>query len=87
MKPQKLLQFEVTRTRETKPPQARPRRVRRIHTLLRLAEVRQSRDDWKAQAERLALAGAAYTAPAPTPSLVPAPAEPDLRRPWRRLAG
>jgi hypothetical protein len=54
----------------------------------RLAEVRQSRDDWKAQAERLALAARLLQPPAPTPSLVPAPSEPDQRRPWwRRLAG
>jgi len=53
----------------------------------RLAEVRQSRDDWKAQAERLALAALLQPQP-PTPSLVPAPSEPDQRRPWwRRLAG
>ncbi len=46
-----------------------------------LAEVRQSRDDWKAQAERLALAS---PIPAPTPAHGTAPA----RRPWwRRLAG
>ena len=48
-----------------------------------LAEVRQSRDDWKAQAERLALA-APITPPAPAPT-PPAPAL-DQRRPWwRRL--
>jgi hypothetical protein len=42
-----------------------------------LAEVRQSRDDWKAQAERLAL-----QAPAPIPAVVAS------RRPWwRRMAG
>jgi len=47
-----------------------------------LAEVRQSRDDWKAQAERLALA-----APIPAPAPLPAP-PPGQRRPWwRRLAG
>jgi len=51
-----------------------------------LVEVRQSRDDWKAQAERLALA-APIPAPAPLPAPAPAPA-PDQRRPWwRRLAG
>jgi hypothetical protein len=43
-----------------------------------LAEVRQSRDDWKAQAERLAL-----QAPAPIPAAAPLQAP---RRPWwRRL--
>jgi hypothetical protein len=43
-----------------------------------LAEVRQSRDDWKAQAERLAIA-------APVPAVSPAC---DQRRPWwRRLVG
>jgi len=43
-----------------------------------LAEVRQSRDDWKAQAERLALS---------PPSTATAPS-PDQRRPWwRRLVG
>lgn len=45
-----------------------------------LAEVKQSRDDWKAQAERLTLALPAPEKPAPQ-----VPAEP---RPWwRRLAG
>ena len=45
-----------------------------------LAEVRQSRDDWKSQAERLAIA-------APVPAPAPAPA-PDQRPSWwRRLAG
>jgi len=50
-----------------------------------LTEVRQSRDDWKAQAERLAL-----TSPAPPPTLAAAPPlpAPEPRRPWwRRLAG
>ncbi len=52
-----------------------------------LAEVRQSRDDWKAQAERLALA-APIAAPAPTLAPVPTASESDQRRPWwRRLAG
>ena len=49
-----------------------------------LAEVRQSRDDWKAQAERLALSP-------PTTPLAPPMAtapSPDQRRPWwRRLVG
>ena len=45
-----------------------------------LAEVRQSRDDWKTQAERLAL-----QAPIQVPSTTPAP---ELRRSWwRRLTG
>ncbi len=52
-----------------------------------LAEVRQSRDDWKAQAERLALA-APIAAPAPTSAPVPTASESDRRRPWwSRLAG
>jgi hypothetical protein len=48
-------------------------------------ELRQSRDHWQSQAERLALA-APIAIPAPVP--VPAPAA-DRRRPWwwRRLAG
>jgi hypothetical protein len=48
-----------------------------------LAEIRQSRDDWKAQAERLTLAGPAI-APPPAQEALPGP---DKRRPWwRRLA-
>jgi excisionase family DNA binding protein len=46
-----------------------------------LAEVRQSRDAWQAQAERLALAPP--LPPSPLMSPVPAPARPW----WRRLAG
>ena len=50
-----------------------------------LAEVRQSRDDWKAQAERLALTS---PAPPPTPAAAPPLPAPEPRRPWwRRLAG
>ena len=46
-----------------------------------LAEVRQSRDDWKAQAERLALA-APIAAAAPTPAPAAAAASPERRRSW-----
>jgi len=49
-----------------------------------LAEVRQSRDDWKAQAERLALS------PPPTslaPPTATAPSPEPRRSWWRRLAG
>jgi hypothetical protein len=48
-----------------------------------LTEVRQSRDDWKAQAERLALA-APIIPPAPPPR--PLPAVEQARPWWRRLA-
>lgn len=52
-------------------PADRGRRCRKV-------EIRQSRDGWKAQAERLAL-----TAPIAAP-----PPAPDQRRPWwRRLEG
>jgi len=47
-----------------------------------LAEIRQSRDDWKAQAERLALS------PPITPSAPPVTSALAPRRSWwRRLAG
>ena len=46
-----------------------------------LAEIRQSRDDWKAQAERLALAGPVIAAPPPAQAALPGP---DKRRPWWR---
>ena len=44
-----------------------------------LAEIRASRDDWKAQAERLALAGPIIAAPPPAQPALSAPA---TRRPW-----
>jgi hypothetical protein len=44
-----------------------------------LTEIRQSRDDWKSQAERLALT-APIIAPAPLPPPLPAPESP--RRRW-----
>ncbi len=49
-----------------------------------LAEIRQSRDDWKAQAERLALVAPIAAPAAPSPEPQPA----NQRRPWwRRMAG
>ena len=48
-----------------------------------LAEIRQSRDDWKAQAERLALAGPVIPAAPPAQAALPGP---DQHQPWwRRL--
>ena len=49
-----------------------------------LAEVRQSRDDWKAQAERLAVA-APIAVPAPTPSPAVTAAAPEPRRWFGRI--
>ncbi len=52
-----------------------------------LTELRQSRDDWKAQAERLALAGP-IAAPAPASILSAAAPAPEPRRWFRwRKAG
>jgi excisionase family DNA binding protein len=55
-----------------------------------VAELRQARDDWKAQAERLALIAPIVASPpepiaAPPPS--PAAVSPARRPWWRRLAG
>jgi excisionase family DNA binding protein len=52
-----------------------------------LAEVRQSRDAWQAQAERLALMAPTVIAapgPAVTPAPVATPVEPEPRRSWLR---
>ncbi len=67
-------------------------RIEALHAMVQ--ELRQSRDHWQAQAERLALA--APIAPPPPASAAPTPensaelrsaAEPNRRSWWRRLAG
>ena len=52
-----------------------------------LVEVRQSRDDWKAQAERLALAAPVPTPAPETPPPPPAPLHERRRSWWRRMVG
>jgi hypothetical protein len=50
-----------------------------------LAEIRASHDDWKAQAERLALAGPIIAASPPAPTAPPAPGNRRSWWPWRRV--